>query len=97
MSTLQKYKNPPEDEEEFDTLFEQMLSDMMMKEELRIPMRSRSRQDKWMIIKNQIKSNLKGNFTMLSALELLNGVCNISCYHAFRSPFPVTRHVKWTP
>ena len=50
VSTLQKYKNPPEDEEEFDTLFEQMLSDMMMKEELRIPMRSRSRQDKWMII-----------------------------------------------
>ena len=95
VNTLRKYKEPPEDEEQFDELFEQTLDDMMLREELRGPMRSRSKPEKWMLIKNQMKSNLKSNFTMLSTLELLKGVCAFPSLH--RSPFPKTRRAKWTP
>ena len=97
VSTLRKYREPPEDEDTFNELFEQTLDDMMLKEELRAPMRNRGKQDKWMIIKNQMKSNLKSNFTMLSTLELLKGVCFLSSAHSSRSPFPARRRAKWIP
>lgn len=97
VNTLRKYKEPPEDEEQFDELFEQTLDDMMLREELRGPMRSRSKPEKWMLIKNQMKSNLKSNFHDAVHAGAAEGGLRFSRLSLHRSPFPKTRRAKWTP
>lgn len=91
-----KYKEPPEDMNKFNELFEQTLDDMMLKEELRPAMRNRTKMEKWLIIQNQMKSNLKSNFTMLSTLELLKSVHVIMRSHPPSAPSQTTRRARST-
>ena len=93
---LMKYKQPPEDMAKFDELFEQTLDDMMLKEELRPPMRNRTIEDKWLIVQNQMKMNIKSNFTILSTLELLKSVHHAILSDSSRDRLQTTRRARST-
>ena len=47
----------------------------MIKEEKREVLRKDTRERKWTLIKNQMKSSIQGSFTILSVIDLLKSVC----------------------
>ena len=70
-----KYRVQPSDEE-VNEIFEQVLDEMMLKEDKRTYMRTLDANKKWDLIRDQQKMNIQSNFVIMNCLELLKRVCD---------------------
>ena len=68
-----KYRAQPSDEK-INEIFEQVLDEMMLKEDKRTYMRQLEPKKKWDLIRDQQKMNIQSNFVILNCIELLKRV-----------------------